>query len=103
MCVKKVSDSLAEAGKDIISLLKQLTLPNDGYLEEAQTYRDTYGADFVGLVVSDFAARNHCAVAWVNINFDYVYLYAAYVFLVASIWARNRTHHGLRPRPHHCT
>ena len=95
VCVEKVSDSFAENGEEINVLLDQLFSPNDGYLDEAQTYHDTYGADFVGLVVSDVTARNHCAVAWVNGNVDYFYAYAADVFLVASIWVRNRTRHGL--------
>eukprot|EP01036_Dinobryon_divergens_P035151 gene35151-45504_t len=78
VCVKKVSDTFSENGEEINVLLDQLSEPNDGYLDEAQTYRDTYGADFVGLVVSDVSARNHCAVAWGNTIFNDSFSYAAY-------------------------
>ena len=80
VCVKKVKGTFSENGNDIIKLLRQLTSPDDGYMDEAQTYRDTYGADFVGLVVSKAAAGldGSCAVAWINANFNDFYSYAAY-------------------------
>eukprot|EP01036_Dinobryon_divergens_P034662 gene34662-44818_t len=80
VCVKKVSDTFSEAGKDITTLLYQLTFTSGAYLglEEAQTYRDTYGADFVGLVVSNAAGGGACGVAWLNNNFYDSLSYGAY-------------------------
>ena len=80
VCVKKVKGTFSENGNSMKTLLDQLTSPDDGYMDEAQTYRNTYRADFVGLVVSNAAAEldGSCAVAWINAIFNDFYSYAAY-------------------------
>lgn len=79
VCIKKVSDTFSENGNSIDTLLDQLTTLSDGYLDEAQTYRESFQADFVGLVVSKVAGGSGtCGVGWVNSNFLAKYSYSTY-------------------------
>lgn len=57
------------------TLLEWLTTPNDGYLDEVQTWREFHGADEVLLVN---AANSYCGLAWVNLGFSSDFAYANY-------------------------
>ncbi len=51
-----------ETGFDWTTTLEQLTSPNDGFMDEVHTTRNTYGADLTVLLVNDGAA---CGLSWV--------------------------------------
>ena len=80
--VSGFSRVFSENGNNIYKLLFQLTLSSDGYLDEAQTYRTSYGADFVGLVVSKATKTAEgpyiLGLAYANPNFYNFLSYAVF-------------------------
>jgi hypothetical protein len=66
--IKKATES--ENGYTLNNLLGWITKVGDGRMEEAQTLRDTYGADMVVIVGSSDAANGVCGWGWVPQTFD---------------------------------
>mmetsp|Transcript_32202 Transcript_32202/g.46463 ORF Transcript_32202/g.46463 Transcript_32202/m.46463 type:complete len:1011 (+) Transcript_32202:567-3599(+) len=80
----KVADTFVEPAYNGVTspfdlLINWVTNPSDGKMDEAQTYRNQYGADEVILVASAAAfLGTTCGVGWVNPGFSDRYSYVVY-------------------------
>lgn len=78
--IAKVADSFVEpTGTSAYNTLLHWVTFTDGNLDEAQTYRNSFAADHVGLVSSTASFANQaCGIGWINPGFSDGYAYTLY-------------------------